>query len=171
MIKFEKVSLEQFTKDCKRLGWCDGDTDKITAAYDAIVMPERSTWGSAGYDIRTPFRLSLQKYSISDYVTRTATIPTGIRVKMPKDVYLSIKPRSGLGFKYGLFLYNTEGVIDSDYYNSSNEGHIMIKLCARSSFDIEAGDRIVQGVFNQYLTTSDDSANGSRDGGFGSTGV
>lgn len=171
MIQFEKVSLIQFIKDCDKLGWCGGDIDKITAAYDSIVMPERSTWGSAGYDIRTPFCLSLRKSSVLDSVTEAAVIPTGIRVKMPKDVYLSIKPRSGLGFKHGLFLYNTEGIIDSDYYNSANEGHIMIKLCARNDFDIEAGGRIVQGIFNQYLTTSDDSANGSRDGGFGSTGV
>ena len=41
---------------------------------------------------------------------------------------LSIFPRSGLGFKHRLQLDNTVGIIDSDYYGSSNEGHIFIKI-------------------------------------------
>ena len=41
---------------------------------------------------------------------------------------LKIYPRSGLGFKYRLQLNNTVGIIDSDYYYSDNEGHIMIKV-------------------------------------------
>jgi dUTP pyrophosphatase len=34
---------------------------------------------------------------------------------------------------------------------------------------IEAGDRIAQGIFVKYEVTDDDHANGSRQGGFGST--
>ena len=40
---------------------------------------------------------------------------------------LAIFPRSGLGFKYRLQLNNTVGIIDSDYFNSDNEGHILLK--------------------------------------------
>ena len=41
---------------------------------------------------------------------------------------LMMFPRSGLGFKYRLQLNNTVGIIDSDYYDSDNEGHIFIKI-------------------------------------------
>ena len=47
---------------------------------------------------------------------------------MPKNVVLLIVPRSGLGFKYRLSLMNTVGVIDSDYSDADNYGHIMIKI-------------------------------------------
>ena len=33
-----------------------------------------------------------------------------------------------MGLKFRLQLNNTVGIIDSDYYNSDNEGHIFAKL-------------------------------------------
>ena len=47
---------------------------------------------------------------------------------MKKGWFLGIYPRSGQGFKYGIKLANTVGIIDSDYYHSDNEGHIFIKF-------------------------------------------
>ncbi|MBR6796340.1 MAG: deoxyuridine 5'-triphosphate nucleotidohydrolase, partial [Clostridia bacterium] len=60
---------------------------------------------------------------------------------------LKIYPRSGLGFKLGLRLMNTVGIIDGDYYYSSNEGHIMIKLFnpSQSSVTLSAGSAFAQG--------------------------
>ena len=55
-------------------------------------------------------------------------IPTGIRVKIDKGWVLKIYPRSSFGFKYRMQLDNTVGIIDSDYYNAKNEGHIFIKI-------------------------------------------
>ena len=51
-------------------------------------------------------------------------IPTGIRARIREDYVLMLYPRSSLGFKYRLQLNNTVGVIDADYYNATNEGHI-----------------------------------------------
>ncbi len=55
-------------------------------------------------------------------------VPTGIRARMAEGWVLAIFPRSGLGFKHRIGLDNTVGIIDADYYGSSNEGHIMIKM-------------------------------------------
>lgn len=66
-----------------------------------------------------------------------------------------------------------EAVIDSDYYNNpENEGHIMMALrnTSGSPCAIKVGDRIAQGIFNQYYKVDDDSADGDRTGGIGSTG-
>ena len=63
-------------------------------------------------------------------------------------------------------------IIDQDYYNNpDNEGHIYIQLINLSPYDIQVkkGDKIAQGVILPYLTVEDDSANGVRKGGFGST--
>ena len=99
-------------------------------------------------------------------------IPTGLKVKMPEDVVLKIHPRSGTGSNCLLQLANQTGIIDSDYYNNpDNEGHIFIPILNLSPYDIEIkkGDKIAQGIFEHYLITDDDEANGERTGGFGST--
>ena len=103
----------------------------------------------------------------------TAKIPTGIRARIAEGWVLMIYPRSGLGFKYRLQLNNTVGVIDSDYYHSSNEGHIFIKITNDSNEDkilsLRAGDSFAQGVFTPFGIVEDDDADGIRDGGLGST--
>lgn len=100
-------------------------------------------------------------------------IPTGIRARMDEDYVLMIYPRSGLGFKFRLQLNNTVGVIDSDYYNADNEGHIQCRLTndtnEEKTVEIEAGQGMVQGIFMMYGITEDDEADGVRTGGFGST--
>ena len=104
----------------------------------------------------------------------TVKIPTGVRVRMEEDWVLSLYPRSGLGFKYRLQLNNTVGIIDSDYYYSDNEGHIFAKLTNDSNegkaLSLNAGDGFMQGIFLPYGITEDDAADGTRNGGFGSTG-
>ena len=91
---------------------------------------------------------------------------------MNENEFLGIYIRSSLGFKYQIGLANTTGIIDADYYNSDNEGHIMVKLINRGNkkFSANKGDKIVQGIFLPYGITVDDNSEGVRNGGFGSTG-
>ena len=160
MNKFEKVSFEQYAK------LSIGDDVDIRNEYDNIKLPKRATIGSAGYDFFAPFGFKLE-------VGETIKIPTGIRVLLDDDKFLAIYPRSGLGFKYRVQLDNTVGIIDSDYSQSDNEGHIFIKLTndgkANKSINISSGDAIAQGIIQQYFITEDDAATGRRNGGFGST--
>ncbi len=86
---------------------------------------------------------------------------------------LKLYPRSGLGFKYRLQMNNTVGIIDSDYFNSDNEGHIFIKLTNDTNegrtLEIARGTGFAQGIFIEYGITVDDDAAGVRNGGLGST--
>ncbi|MDP4118046.1 MAG: dUTP diphosphatase [Bacillota bacterium] len=158
--QFEKVSYQQFINDWK-------DTfDNETDVYDEIEFPKRATSGSAGYDFYSPLDFTLNP-------GETIKIPTGIRVKIEDGWVLKIYPRSGLGFKYRLQLNNTVGIIDGDYYNSDNEGHIFIKITNDTNEDkvitVKKGDGFAQGIFVEYGITVDDTAQGVRNGGFGST--
>lgn len=161
--KFEKVSFEQFKKDWENTVLGDYDIKKI---YDEIQCPKRATKGSAGYDFYAPVDITLEP-------NQTINIPTGIRVRIDDGWVLKCYPRSGLGFKFRLQLNNTVGIIDSDYYNSDNEGHIFAKLtnCTNENktVSVEAGKGFMQGVFVEYGITVDDDADGQRNGGFGST--
>ena len=163
--KFSKVSFEQFQKDWDdTVGQCN--LDCLLNIYENIKLPKRATKGSAGYDFFSPITFELIPYS-------EIKIPTGIRVHMDENWVLKCYPRSGLGFKYRLQLNNTVGIIDSDYFYSDNEGHIMLKLTNDSNEEkiltVKAGEGVAQGIFVQYGVTVDDDVTDIRNGGFGST--
>lgn len=165
--EFEKVSYEQFYEAMSEIITAEYKDEFIKAAYDTLALPSRATSGSAGYDFKAPFSFTLAPGA-------TIKIPTGIRVKVDEGWWLGCLPRSGLGFKYRMQLNNTMGVIDSDYYYSSNEGHIFAKVTNDSVEDkileVKAGDGFLQAIFIPYGITYSDDAKGVRDGGMGSTG-
>ena len=153
MRKFEKISKSEFLKDV---------TD---ANYDDIILPKRSTLNSAGYDF-----YSVISFTLSPGERRV--IPTGIKVSMNSNEFLSIYIRSSLGFKWNIRMCNQVGIIDADYYNNSeNEGHIFVCLMNEGNkvLEIKKGDRIVQGIFMPFLITDDDKTTDIRMGGIGST--
>lgn len=156
-MKFEKISYLRYKKD----------NMDINIGYEQIKLPKRATKYSAGYDI----------YSICDFELRprqSILLPTGIKAELDSDKYLMIVPRSGQGFKFKVQLYNTCGIIDSDYYNNDkNEGHIWVKLYNDSpeghTMSVKQGDAICQGIISQYFVVDDDKSDKERVGGFGST--
>ena len=140
--------------------------------YENLKIPKRATRGSACYDMYIPFDLTLTS-------TGSIVIPTFIKAELDVDKVIQVYPKSGLGFKYKLQLANTVGIIDSDYYNNSdNEGHIMIKIINNGTQPIyfKAGDKFCQAMINTYNIMDDDSwdiknwEGIERNGGFGSTG-
>ena len=129
-------------------------------------LPERSTKGSAGYDFFALGHHIIEPHSIK-------LIHTGIKAQIDNGYYLQLAVRSSTPFKKGLILANGIGIIDADYYNNlDNEGHIMFQVYNITDEDvfIANGEKIGQGVFIKYAITNDDTAEGERLGGFGSTG-
>lgn len=103
---------------------------------------------------------------------RTAFVPTGIAMEVPKGCAGLVYARSGLACKRGLAPANKVGVVDSDY-----RGEIMVALHnhAGTPQRIENGERIAQMVITPVLTPEyqivpelSDTSRGA--GGFGSTG-
>lgn len=163
MSKFEKVSYEQWKGNCGFTGLPDTVLEKM---YESIQLPHQATAASAGCDFFMPFSLNLtagDKFKIA----------TGIRwvCAEDRDKVLLIVPRSGLGFKYGIKLSNTVGVIDADYCDSNNEGHIIISLENPSDKDVmlEAGKPFAQGIIVKYEIPEGAQSDALRNGGFGST--
>ena len=150
--KFEKVSFNTFSEHGTH------------ETYDAIKLPRRATAKSAGYDFFAPISLNIAP-------NQTVTVATGVRALMPDNWCLMIFPRSGLGFKYKLRLNNTVGIIDADYSDSDNEGHIFIRMTNESDkpLTVEQGSAFAQGIFVQYMLTEDDDVTATRNGGLGST--
>jgi len=132
-----------------------------------ILIPERKTKGSAGYDISCAQDMSIKPQSF-------AFVPTGIKSYMLEDEVLQVYPRSSLSFKKQLVLLNSVGIIDSDYYNNpDNEGEIMLIMYnyGNEAINLSKDERIDKGIFNKYLTCSKDTNNAKRLGRLSSTGI
>ena len=171
--EFEKVSLGQFREAIANEFYKGQELppeveQEIKRMWEGIVLPYRATTGSAGYDFKAPFTFELRP-------GETMKIPTGVRVKIDDGWWLGCLPRSGRGFKFRLQLDNTIGVIDSDYYNSDNEGHIFAKVTNDSKSQkimrVEGGTGFMQAIFIPYGITYSDDTDGVRNGGMGSTDV
>lgn len=164
--KFEKVSWAQFQKDYVDT-FGEGKTinmDDVKDIYDNIKVPCRKTKFSAGHDISIPFNITLPP-------KEKLMIPTGIRCKIDVDYVMMIMPRSSLGIKKGLRISNTVPIIDSDYYDADNEGHIFISVIndGKDVIKFKTGDNIVQALFVPYGIADDDIVTEERTGGIGST--
>lgn len=162
-----------------------------------INLPKRSTKASAGYDFESAEMVvipslwkevseewlehkslgegypELDFLSISEYAQNInpTMIPTGIKASMFDNEFILLSNRSSNPRK-GLIMATGSSIIDADYFNNkNNEGHIMFPFFNISPRDIkiEKGQRIGQGVFQSYLLTENDNAQGKRFGGFGST--
>ena len=193
--RFEKVSYERFKEDMiKYYPSLNNDSNadtRLKEIYNDIKLPKRATKGSAGYDFYLPFNISIDLGGI-------LIIPTGIRARIKDDKHIQLHPRSGHGFKYHMIFANTVGIVDSDYYNSDNEGHILIEIiysgfsneCGYVDIpdnsgnsklyqfkkvdipryiDFDKGTGICQGIFTNYDITENDDVDKIRNGGFGST--
>ena len=129
-------------------------------------MPERKTFGAAGYDIFSNEDVRMMPDAIIPYIIRT-----GVYVEVPLGYEIQVRSRSGLA-KDGIFVVNSPGTIDSDYrgeikvilYNISGEGKTLNK-----------GDRIAQLVLSKVpsiefeeITELSETDRGGN--GFGSTG-
>ena len=160
MYQFSHVSQETLDN-----AWDDNvDFLRVPPDVSSIKLPARATSDSAGYDFFMPDDMTL--YPGERYV-----IPTGIRAKIPHGSFLMLVPKSGLSFKYGTRLLNTVGIVDADYINSDNEGHILVGLTVDKKLELSEGQKFVQGIILPYLTLDDDNTTEVRNGGFGSTGA
>lgn len=130
---------------------------------DDAYMPERAHETDAGYDLRAP----------ATYIVRahgSATIDTGVHIKLPHGTVGMLKSKSGLNVLHGI---TSEGVIDAGY-----TGSIVAKLYNHGpeTYRIGRGDKITQLVILpladvgglELVAELADTERG--DGGFGSTG-
>ena len=172
--EFEKVTYAEYARAIKEI-YPDYTHDQLVTLYNSIKLPERQTAGSAGYDFYIPTAVCFTPGV-------TVKVPTGIKCKIKTGWWLSLMIRSSIGTKRNIRFANTVPVIDSDYYGcEANEGHILLPLVmdvlgpngkANLGFEVEAGERLCQGIFLPYgITMSDnsESSNATRTGGFGST--
>ena len=103
-----------------------------------IKLPVYKTSGSSGMDL-----VAYIKSKINIKPGKSAIIPTGIAVAIPRNYEIQIRPRSGLAAKKGISVLNTPGTVDSDY---RGEIKIILINLSKKKFIVKSGDRIAQMV-------------------------
>lgn len=133
-----------------------------------INLPVRKTKYSAGYDVEAAEDVVIKPYEPG---MKPTLIPTGLKAYCLEDEYYMLVNRSS-GPKKGFVMSNSIGIIDADYYrNETNDGHFYFQFWNFNKEDliIHKGDVVGQVIFMKYLTVDNDSSEGIRTGGFGST--
>lgn len=151
-------------------------------------LPKYETVGAAGMDLRADFSrvtpenpivfkagsgyFDFEKRMLRIDPMARVLIPTGLKMALPENIEMQVRPRSGMALKKGLTVINTPGTIDEDYRGEI--GVPIINLNPEPVW-IEHSERICQAVFNEItrvmweLTDSlDETERG--EGGFNSTG-
>jgi len=135
--------------------------------YKNIKLPTYKTSGSSGMDL-----VAYIKNKITINPGKTAMIPTGIAVAIPKNYEIQIRPRSGLAAKKGISVLNTPGTVDADY---RGEIKIILINLSKKLFVVKSGDRIAQMILCPIVKGKLKEVNKlprtiRGKGGFGSTG-
>ena len=115
----------------------------VKKIYKNIKLPAYKTSGSSGMDL-----LAYIKKKITINPNKTAIVPTGIALAIPKNYEIQIRPRSGLAAKKGISVLNTPGTIDSDY---RGEIKIILINLGKKSFVIISGDRVAQMILSPVV--------------------
>ena len=133
-----------------------------------VTLPKYETEGSSGLDLAANI-----DEQIEILPGKSAIIPTGLAVAIPKNYEIQIRPRSGLAAKNQISVLNTPGTIDADY---RGELKVILINLGNKVFEVKKGLRIAQMVLTPVIkarfkevTELESTKRGS--GGFGSTGI
>ena len=131
-----------------------------------VPLPKYETDGSSGMDLAANIEQDMEIKP-----GKSAIIPTGLFVSMPKNVEIQIRPRSGLAAKNQISVLNTPGTIDADY---RGELKVILINLGENTFKVEKGLRIAQMILCPVVRATfkevdvlEETLRGS--GGFGST--
>ena len=130
-----------------------------------VSLPKYETNGSSGMDLSANVNTNINP-------GKTAIIPTGLALSIPKGFEVQIRPRSGLAAKQQISVLNTPGTIDADY---RGEIKVILINLSKDEFTIHPKDRIAQMVFTnaiqvKFIEVQNLDQTKRGDGGFGSTG-
>ena len=147
-------------------------------------LPKYAKFGDSGMDLMADFSRGLnedlmwgsvydeEREKLLIFSGGRCLIPTGIHTSFPPGYEIQVRSRSGLALKFGVFVLNTPGTIDSGYIS---EIGVILFNTSDEVFEVSQGDRVAQAVLTKVsliewneVDTLNETDRGK--GGFGSTG-
>lgn len=144
-------------------------TLKVELIDNDAKFPEYAYPSDSGFDLFSTEEVILQPFG-------RALVPTGIKLSIPEEFEIQVRPKSGLAINQGLTVLNTPGTVDSGY---NGEIKVIIFNTNNISVSIPKGTKIAQAVLcpvvnGKYvdLIQVNKVTDGDRgNNGFGSTGL
>jgi dUTP pyrophosphatase len=132
-----------------------------------LPLPSYETDYSSGVDL-----LAAVEESIVVGPYEYVVIPTGFALEIPAGYEAQIRSRSGLAAKYGIYVLNSPGTIDSDF---RGELKVILSNFGENVMEFFRGDRVAQLVFAPVVQVDWNLEKELREsvrgeGGLGSTG-
>jgi len=141
----------------------------VQKTHKDSVFPKYNYESDSGFDL----------HSVEDVVIPPfgrALVPTGIKLNIPLEYEIQVRPKSGLALNQGLTVLNTPGTVDSGY---NGEIKVIVFNTNNISIQITKGMKIAQAVLcpvicGKYVSLEDVNEIDEKDRGdkgFGSTGI
>jgi dUTP pyrophosphatase len=141
----------------------------VELVHEEAKVPSYAYPSDSGFDLRSTVEINIPPFG-------RALIPTGIKLSIPEEYEIQIRPKSGLALNQGLTVLNTPGTVDSGYVG---EIKVIIFNTNNTTVTVSKGMKIAQAVLcpvmcGKYVSIElmDEVGNKDRmDNGFGSTGL
>jgi dUTP pyrophosphatase len=141
----------------------------VELIHEDTKVPTYAYPSDSGFDLRSTVETILPPFG-------RALIPTGLKLSIPEEYEIQVRPKSGLAINMGLTVLNTPGTVDSGYVG---EIQVIVFNTNNHSVTISKGMKVAQAVLcpvvnGKYVEFELVDKVGDKDRGdkgFGSTGL
>jgi dUTP pyrophosphatase len=141
----------------------------VELIHEDDKVPTYAYPSDSGFDLRSTVEINIPPFG-------RALVPTGIKLSIPEEHEIQIRPKSGLAINQGLTVLNTPGTVDSGYVG---EIKVIVFNTNNETVTVSKGMKIAQAVLcpvvcGKYVSIElmDKVEDKDRmDNGFGSTGL
>ena len=141
----------------------------VELIHEDAKVPTYAYPSDSGFDLRSTVEIILPPFGRS-------LIPTGLKLSIPEEYEIQVRPKSGLAINMGLTVLNTPGTVDSGYVG---ESQVIVFNTNNHSVTISKGMKVAQAVLcpvvnGKYVEFELVDKVGDKDRGdkgFGSTGL
>jgi dUTP pyrophosphatase len=141
----------------------------VELIHKDAVFPRYAYPSDSGFDLHSTEDLEIGPFG-------RILVPTGLKLDIPDNTEIQVRPKSGLAIKHGLTVLNTPGTVDQGY---TGEIQVIVFNTNNHTVTIPKGMKVAQAVLCPVLNGSmvnleptnqvEDKDRGAN--GFGSTGI
>ena len=141
----------------------------VELVHEDAKVPSYAYPSDSGFDLRSTIEINIPPLG-------RELIPTGIKLSIPEEYEIQVRPKSGLALNQGLTVLNTPGTVDSGYVG---EIKVIVFNTNNETVTVSKGMKIAQAVLcpvvcGKYVSLEltnkvEDKDRGDK--GFGSTGL
>lgn len=141
----------------------------VKLIHKDAVFPRYAYPSDSGFDLHSTEDLEIGPFG-------RILVPTGLKLDIPDNTEIQVRPKSGLAIKHGLTVLNTPGTVDQGY---TGEIQVIVFNANNHTVTIPKGMKVAQAVLCPVLNGSmvnleptnqvEDKDRGAN--GFGSTGI